>query len=109
LFVGAIIGDDAPKDKNKAASGRCETTGQSTAKRTCKKKRAEALLKPLPAAFVMPAAVPSAAVTVSDNRSTITVVAGTRAEATAIHVTNQPYLFDIGRDVGVCGQADGHG
>jgi hypothetical protein len=55
--------------------------------------------------------VPSAAVTVSvsDNRSTITVIAGTGAKATAIRVTNQAYLFDIGRDVGVCGQTDRHG
>jgi len=103
LFVGAIIGDDALRDKNEAASGRCEATGQSTTESTCIKKRAEALLKLLPAAFVMPTAVPSAAVTVSDNRSAITVVAGTGAKATAIHVANQPYLFDIGRDVGVCG------
>jgi hypothetical protein len=29
LFVGAIIGDDALKDKNKAASGQREATGQS--------------------------------------------------------------------------------
>jgi hypothetical protein len=38
LFVGAIIGDDALKDKNKAALGRRETTGPSTTRRTRKKR-----------------------------------------------------------------------
>jgi hypothetical protein len=45
LFVAAIIGDDALRDKNKAASGRCETTGQARQAYVHKKKRAEALLK----------------------------------------------------------------
>jgi hypothetical protein len=42
LFVGAIIGDDAVKDKNKAASGWRETKHH---KAHAQKKRAEALLK----------------------------------------------------------------
>jgi hypothetical protein len=85
-----------------------ELIGKSEKKYISIKKGGPKPPKRLPTAAVVPTPAVSSAVTVADDRTTVTIVARSSAETSAVGVTDQSHLFDIRSDICIRRQTDWH-